>query len=67
MEIDQNLQLVRQNSNFQFIEQLKNWLAVLYTDRNAMYDIDVPYTEDFKALLTAYCIIYVMRYCTKCG
>ena len=24
MEIDQDLQLVRQNSNFQFIEQLKN-------------------------------------------
>ena len=23
-----------------------------------MYDIDVPYTEDFKELLTAYCIIY---------
>ena len=30
-----------------------------------MYDIhvhvDVPYTDDFKELLTAYCIIYVMR------
>ena len=26
--------LIRQNINFQFIEQLKNWLAVLYTDRS---------------------------------
>ena len=57
-EIDQNLQLVGHNSNFQFIEQLKNWLAVLYTDHEhitlVQFVTDVIHKDFVVLVLSVY-------------